>query len=247
MQLRYVTGTIVVATLTTLLPFGGAQAHRATPPAPRTCVSGLTKPAGEPGSYPFVSCLDKTWYCKGPQKHTQVNVTISQGVRLDAVHLDSGCTGSLRLTIHTGGEDGVKIHNGAHDLQVWGGPPRPGVAAIICSAKLAGAHQDGLQATSGLRVTLKWMKVWCPTGNNGGLFINQGIHDPVTPTDIVCEHCDLFEGNTAINIGPHSIRSGARWSKLHDKASGASPKNCRRVSTDAVDPIDDENTCLTPR
>lgn len=217
-----------------------------TPPANGTCAAGTV------AGYPAVSCLNKTWHCSSLQKHTQVHVTIKDSpTKLDAVHLDSGCTGVVRITITTDSGDGVKVHGGAHDLSVWGGTTTScgdnRCAAIICTAKHGIVHQDGIQAMGGERVTFRWFKVWCPTGNNGALYVHGGAGGQSTPTDIVCEWCDLYEANAAIHIGPGAVRSGARWSTLHDSKTNASPANCRRIDKLAVDPIDVANTCLTPK
>jgi hypothetical protein len=188
--------------------------------------------AGKP--YPKVTLKDKTWHCKGPQNHTQVNVRITNE-NIDAVHLDAGCTGSIRVRIFTMKRDGIKVHAGAHDLEVWG--------SIRCKGKNGIVHQDGVQAMGGDHVTLKWLGVRCPTGNNGGLFVNTGTGGKSTPTDILCEHCNLFEGNAAVHGGPHSRRSGVRDSTLWAGTGRASPANCVRVDKAAIEPVNSGNEC----
>lgn len=232
---------LLIATAVGLL--AAAPAHAASPPTDGNCTTGTS------GSYPAVSCLNKTWHCSTKQNHTQVNVKIdSPAAKLDAVHLDSGCTGVIRLTITTNSGDGVKVHAGAHDLVVWGGAVHPGSSAIICTGKTGIVHQDGIQAMGGNHVTFEWFRVWCPSGNNGGLYVHHGAGDTAgQPTAIVCDHCDLFENNAAFHIGPGAVSSGARFSKLHDGKTAASPPNCRRIDKEAVDPVDEENTCLTPK
>jgi hypothetical protein len=227
-----------------LLAFpAAAHATPPTPPADGTCSTGTTT-----SGYPAVSCLNTTWHCKTKQAHTQVTVNITNGQHVDGIHLDAGCTGVIRIYIHTNGADGIKVHAGVHDLQVYGGPVRPGTAALVCSGKIGIVHQDGVQAMGGLRVTFKWFKVWCPSGNNGGIYVHHGAGDtPGQPTDIVCEHCDLMEANAAFHIGPGAVRSGARFSLLHTSRTKASPPNCRRIDKGAVDPVDESNTCLTPK
>jgi hypothetical protein len=119
---------------------------------------------------------------------------------------------------------------------------------VVCTAKtIADVHQDGTQAMGGAFVTLSWFKVWCPTGNNGGVFFNGGAGMHGWPYYVICDHCDLFENNAPFNIGPGSWHSGVRFSLLHDGKTPASPANCRRISADAVEPVDQANTCLTPK
>jgi len=61
--------------------------------------------------------------------------------------------------------------------------------------------------------------------------------------DIVCVRCDIFERNAAVHVGPHSIRSGARDSRLHHGTSPSSPPNCTRIEPGAVQPVVQGNTC----
>ena len=65
------------------------------------------------------STVDKKWICSGPQLGTVVNVSILTNP-VDAVHLNAGCTGSIVVHIYTTQADGIKIHQGAHDLQITG-------------------------------------------------------------------------------------------------------------------------------
>jgi hypothetical protein len=186
--------------------------------------------------------VTSTWHCKGPMNHQEVFVDIdAPGAHEDAIHLDEGCTGSLIVHVTTNSADGMKVHDGAHDLRVKGD--------ITCTAKYGEVHQDGVQAMGGSKVTLGGSKpgafrVDCPTGNNGGLFVNAGRGGNGTPSDIVCDHCDLREGNAALHVGPDSLRSGARNSVLHRGTGEAAPENCRRIDHAAVDPVDEGNTCV---
>lgn len=182
-----------------------------------------------------VALVGKQWHCTGPQDNTQVNVDMAAGTNQDAIHLDAGCTGVIRVGIVTGARDGIKIHAGAHDLEIWG--------TITCTEKAGIVHQDGVQAMGGTRVTLKWLRIRCPTGNNGGLFVNAGKGQRSVPTDIVCEHCDVFEGNAAIHVGPSSLRSGARDSTLWRGTGRAAPRNCTRIDKGAQEPVNTGNTC----
>jgi hypothetical protein len=224
-----------------------SHAARATPPANGTCVTGTI------AGYPSVSCLNKTWHCTTRQRHTQVHVTIKDAPqKLDGIHVDAGCTGFMRVTVVTDGGDGLKLHTGAHDLEIWGGPVvgcqvDGRCAAVLCTAKYGQVHQDGVQAMGGRDIRLMYFKVWCPSGNNGGIFFNGGKGGNGVPTNVVCWWCDLMEGNAAFNIGPGSNNSGVRFSRLHTGRNPASPANCRRIDKTAVSPVDIENTCLTPK
>src|SRR5262249_27708887 len=162
------------------------------------------------------------------------------GQRQDAVHLDAGCTGSLIVHVKTNSADGIKVHNGAHDLNVKGD--------VTCTAKFGDVHQDGVQAMGGERVTLGGnkpgaFKVDCRTGNNGGRWVNEGRGENGVPTDIVCDHCDLFEKNAALHV-TNSIRSGARNSVLHHGTGDSSPADCARISPVAIDPVNENNVCV---
>jgi len=185
---------------------------------------------------------NKTWHCTGPQHNTVVHVTIdSADLKIDAVHLDAGCTGTLTVNVDTNSGDGVKIHDGVEQLQLKG--------AVACSGKSGAVHQDGVQAMGGAHVLIGdtavpgSFVVNCPTGNNGGVFINEGRGGNSLPTDIVCDHCDLFERNAAVHIG-HSESSGVRNSVLHHGTSDSSPPDCIRTEPDAATPIDSNNTCI---
>lgn len=201
----------------------------------------LASVADSQGSkYERVTLKNKTWHCTGKQKHTQVDVQIKKAAqKLDAIHLDAGCTGSIRIAVDTDSGDGVKVHGGAHDLTVFG--------YISCTAKHGNVHQDGVQAMGGTDVTFKWIKVNCPTGNNGGLYVNGGRHNRSVPTRILCSHCALYEGNASINIGPNSKESGARFSTFRTNRTKASPRNCARIQAGALAPVNLSNTCLTPK
>lgn len=248
------------------LILGGATRSHATPalPASGSCEDGAIPFQGR--TLPTVTCNNRTWHCTTRQRHTQVHVVIKDAPsKLDAIHLDKGCYGVLRVTVQTDSGDGIKIHTGAGAgnaecgtldaggacLQVWGGPTtgcdHRNCAAIICTGKFGDVHQDGIQAMGGNNIRLMYFKVWCPSGNNGGIFFNGGVGGNGVPTNIVCLWCDLMEANAAFHVGPGSIRSGAEFSKLHTARTKSSPPDCRRVDKDAIDPVDIDNTCLTPK
>src|SRR3954453_8591039 len=167
-----------------------------------------------------VRVWNHTWTCSSPQWGTEVEVRITNGLPIDAVHIDGGCTGHLNVRVWTNGADGIKVHTGAHDMQITGN--------ITCGGRYQGRHQDGVQAMGGENVQLGdgvnmgsfW--VYCPSGNNGALFTNSGAREHSTPTDIVCAACDLYEHNVAVHIGPESDSPGARASILHLGTSDSS-------------------------
>jgi hypothetical protein len=190
-----------------------------------------------------VRVWNHTWRCDSPQSGTQVEVRITDGQPIDAVHIDEGCTGQLDIRVYTNGADGIKLHTGAHDLQITGN--------ITCDGRYGERHQDGVQAMGGSNIQLGdgshlgsfW--VYCPSGNNGALFTNSGIAQHSTPTDIICDACDLYENNVAVHIGADSNTTGARDSILHLGTSDASPDDaCMRIAPDAAQPVDQGNRCV---
>src|SRR3954454_6126681 len=67
-----------------------------------------------------VTLHNQTWKCTSAQTATVVTVLVDNKEHVDGAHLDAGCTGSIIFHITTNGADGVKIHNGAHDLTLSG-------------------------------------------------------------------------------------------------------------------------------
>jgi hypothetical protein len=124
----------------------------------------------------------------------------------DAVTLGAGCTGRIgRIEVETWREDGIKIQNNsqnaAHDLVIGGG-------YVKCHDIASGAHQDGVQAMGGARITFRNVSIDCL--GNSNFFVNRGGSGATTPTDIVCEGCFLGpRSSTTIRIND-AIRSGAR-------------------------------------
>jgi hypothetical protein len=197
-----------------------------------------------------INNVDKRWICSGPQQGTVVNVQILTNP-VDAVHLNAGCTGSIVVHIYTTQADGIKIHQGAHDLQITGD--------ITCDGKNGDVHQDGIQAMGGRDVLIGStiqdgaMTIDCPTGNNGGVFVNAGLGIGLKsdspdydawPTNIVVDHADIFERNAAVHIGEESFGSGVRNSLLHHGTSLSAPDDCTRIDGDAVGSFDENNACV---
>jgi hypothetical protein len=173
----------------------------------------------------------KTWHCRGPVDLQLVRVVL-RATSNDGVHLDRGCTGTIHSLEVVGdgrslgpGGDGVKIHVGAHDLEILGG-------AIDCGARSKGKHQDAIQAMGGTRVVFHEISSrWC---RNSFMFINRGNHKRGLPTGIVCDSCRAETRNYSIFIG-HSIDSGARDSTF---VSRVRPKHLPQ----AVHPVESQNT-----
>jgi hypothetical protein len=178
-----------------------------------------------------VSLIGKTWHCRGPVDLQLVHVVL-RATSGDAVHLDRGCTGTIHSLEIVGngrslgpGGDGVKIHVGAHDLEILGG-------SIDCGARSRGKHQDAIQAMGGAHVVFHQISSrWC---RNSFMFINRGNHRRGVPTGIVCDSCRAETRNYSIFIG-HSIDSGAKDSTF---VSRVRPRHLPQ----AVHPVESQNT-----
>jgi coenzyme F420-reducing hydrogenase delta subunit len=148
--------------------------------------------------------VDQTWTCSGRVNLTLVKVTMRSGS--DAVRLASGCTGRIgRIEIDTWTEDGIKIQNSssnaARDLVIESG-------YVTCHAMSGGAHQDGVQAMGGYRVTFRNLSISCL--GNSNFFVNRGGGGATRPTAIVCEGCMLGpRSSTTIRVN-EATSSGAR-------------------------------------
>ena len=98
------------------------------------------------------------------------------------------------------------------------------------------AHQDGIQALGGERITFRNLEINCNSGANAQLFLNAA--NGGMPTDIVCERCFLGSGaGTTLRISS-SVRSGARNSTLCPAASGTS------MPVNSTEPVDIGNLVL---
>lgn len=168
------------------------------------------EPKPPPPSGVKVVDVDKTWVCRGPVDLDLVKITMNPGAKdVDAIHLRSNCSGTIRrIEVDTWAGDGVKINApapAAHDLVIWGG-------YIRCFDRPEGAHQDGIQALGGERITFRSLEINCNSGANAQLFLNAA--NGGMPTDIVCERCFLGSGaGTTLRVS-ESIRSGARNSTI---------------------------------
>jgi hypothetical protein len=147
---------------------------------------------------------NSTWVCSGRVNLALVKVTMrSSG---DAIRLSEGCTGRIdRIEVDTWTNDGVKIQNAssqaARDLVIGSG-------YIKCHDIAGGAHQDGVQAMGGSRITFRNLSIDCL--GNSNFFVTEGGGGATRPTDIICEGCTLGpRSSTTIRVN-NATRSGAR-------------------------------------
>ncbi len=179
----------------------------------------------------------QTWTCDRPVDLDLVQVSIPAGPRQDAVHLRPGCTGRIgRLEVTQRSGDGVKVADGVHDLTVEGG-------SIRCLAKAARVHQDGIQAMGGVDITFHGLSIDCGRRDtrkiNSNLFIKQGLHSAVPPTDVVCEACSLGAWAAHTVSVQTSVRSGVVGSTL---CVARFPALTLDIGEGAVAPRNSDNT-----
>jgi hypothetical protein len=211
----------VVAALAVSLTGGGGPERTTTalPPLPNVLVN------------------DQTWVCDGPVNINVLRVTMNDTGGFDkrnkdAVHLEAGCTGTIRrviVTQYVG--DGIKGAEGAHDLTIDSG-------SIRCLAKAPTLHQDGIQVMGGERITFHGLAVDCGRPGekliNSNLFIRQGGRSTVPPTDVVCVGC-TFGGYAAHTVSiQNSIRSGVQDSSICEARYS---RLTLAVGPAAVDPV----------
>jgi hypothetical protein len=133
-----------------------------------------------------------------------VKVTMRSGG--DAIQLSDGCTGRIgRIEVDTWREDGIKIQNSssnaARDLVIESG-------YVKCHDITPGAHQDGVQAMGGSRITFRNLSIDCL--GNSNFFVNRAGGGATRPTAIMCEGCFLGpRSSTTIRVNDASS-SGAR-------------------------------------
>jgi hypothetical protein len=195
-----------------------------------------------------VNLVDQTWVCRQPVDLTSVTVTISPtSAQKDAVHLGSGCTGSIGaidVVLEAVG-DGIKIGEGAHDLAIGGG-------TIQCLTRKGLVHQDGVQAMGGQRITFTGLDVACLSSNNSDFFVNQGTSSRQTPTSIVCISCRFGASPTDPSTGHATQGPSSTVFISHSVGSGVeSSLICPghnfqlRIGPDAVNPVNRGNTLAT--
>jgi hypothetical protein len=176
---------------------------------------------------------NRTWTCRGPVNIGLVRVTMRSGG--DAIHLRENCSGRIgRIEVETWSNDGLKVNApspAAHDLVIEGG-------YIRCHAHEPGAHQDGIQAMGGARITFRNLELNCNSNPNAQIFINAA--NGGSPTDIVCDGCFLGSGGGSSLFINHSLRSGARNTLICP--GRFSPI---RVESGAQSPVQTANTVLS--
>ena len=157
--------------------------------------------------------VDQTWTCTGRVDLALVKVTMR--VPGDGIHLRENCTGRIgRIEVDTWTNDGLKVN-----------APAPA------------AHQDGIQAMGGERVTFRNLEINCNSNPNGQIFVNAA--NGGNPTDIVCESFFLGSGAGSSLFINHSVRSGARNTLICP--GRFSPI---RIESGAVSPVNENNTVL---
>jgi hypothetical protein len=191
---------------------------------------------------------NEQWHCTTRQNNPVVNVTIDKGTNMDAVHIDSGCTGVLTVNVTDSSRDCMKIHTGAHDLTIYG-------RCTMLDREDNSVHQDGVQALGGSNVTLKnFIVTGCPgapfscAGRHGSdlsphaLFINAGAGGHSNPDHIICDHCQLDFAGMGVEIG-NSKNSGAKDSKIQPGTQGCIHTGSSHDGIGAVKPLNQNNNC----
>jgi len=185
---------------------------------------------------------DKTWVCKSAVDLDVVSVTMTPSAPggasgRDAVHLQPGCTGRIgELDVTTSIADGVKVAEGAHDLEIDGG-------SIHCLAKAPTLHQDGIQVMGGDSITFHNMKIDCGRPGesliNSNMFFNMAGRATLPPTDVVCDGCQFGGGAAHTVLIQRSVRSGVSNSIL---CRAKYPNLTLTIGSAAVDPVNVSNT-----
>jgi hypothetical protein len=175
---------------------------------------------------------DQGWVCGGKVDLDRLEVTV-RDADIDAVQFGPGCTGRIgELVVVQYRQDGVKVAEGAHDLLIERG-------TVECRGRKPDAHQDGVQALGGERITFVDLRVECPSATNSAFFIRQGGQSQRPPTDIVCEDCFFHGGAYAVRVN-ESLRSGVRNSTICNGEFGA-----LKILEGAVRPVDVGNRIVT--
>ena len=174
---------------------------------------------------------DRGWYCGGRVDIDRLEVMIRQAP-VDAVELGYGCTGRIgELVVVQYQRDGVKVTGGAYDLVVEKG-------TIECVEQKKDAHQDGVQAMGGARITFRDLRIDCPT-RSSGFFVRKGGRSDEVPTDVVCEDCWVRGGGYSVRIN-ESVRSGVRDSTICPGEFGGI-----KILEGAVDPVESGNSVVS--
>jgi hypothetical protein len=201
------------------------------------------------------------WDCTQPlEAYGSLPITIESSIdneaiqpeMVDAVSLTGprcegdGDPSTIDLILHIRGNggslgptaDAVKLRQGPHDINITG--------YADCGKPAPEAHQDGIHAMLGYRITFSDFRVGNtepgrPTcvGAGGGLFIQQRFEDDPLPEDILCIRCEMIAVVHGLLIGD-SLRSGARESTF----AAEHPIN---VQPTAIKPVNERNTAIPKR
>jgi hypothetical protein len=181
------------------------------------------------------------WICDSPVALDSVEVSVeTSAAHIDAVHLASGCTGTIgSLSVTTASADGVKIAEGAHDLTIDGG-------SVTCTAKAPTLHQDAVQVMGGSTIVFQNMRLDCGRADesliDSNFFVSMAGKSTVPPSSIVCDHCWLgsYTAHT-VNL-QQSIASGLTNSVV---CPGKFPRLTFTIGLDAVAPLNQNNSFPT--
>jgi hypothetical protein len=195
-----------------------------------------------------VDLYNQTFICSTPQVGTRVHVVVNwtDGTRgPDAVRLSAGCTGSLDLDVDiVKGADCVKVHE-ATDLVVTG-------RCSISDRSNSTLHQDFIQVMSGRDVTFSGFQTTAPSAYafsgaiHSSFFANFGVNNLFAPTRVVCDGCNLYGGETPVQIS-NSVESGVRNSTIQKSYFFGTGKKARCVvikTAEALSPVNINNTCV---
>jgi Fibronectin type III domain len=182
----------------------GNHSARGTVTASTSACPATPPPPPPPTGTKTVVQVDRNWTCSGRVDLDLVKVTM-RNADADAITLAAGCTGRIgRVEVETWKQDGIKVQNQpnpAHDLVIEGG--------YVKGWDLSpGAHQDGIQAMGGARITFRDLRVDVVGAQN--LFINRAGSGATTPTDIVCDGCVLGPNVATPLLVNVAVTSGAR-------------------------------------
>lgn len=169
--------------------------------------------------------------CASAIDYDLVRVTPPAGATYDAVSLGRNCSGRIgRLEVYIArGADGLKVQNVApvaHDFVIESG-------SIVCDDMVTGAHQDGVQAMGGYRISARNLFIDCQ--GNAQWFMAKGGSGGSTPTDVVCDGCVFGPGANSELFIADSLRSGARNSYVCGNT---------RITSGAIEPVNVNNQTL---
>ncbi len=214
--------------------------------APIVVVAAVER-AGAASPPQTVEVTNSSWTCSTANvDYDLVRVTISNASNNDAIRLGQNCSGRIgRIEVTTNGADGVKVRNSgtvANNLVIESG-------FIRCTGAPTGAHQDGIQAMGGTDIRFRHLRIFGGDGNdnvNAQFFVAEGGSGASTPTNVVCEMCQLGpDGSHTALIGDESVSSGLLYSvacpgdnqDIVIESAATTPVNTGNQVVSAADPI----------